>query len=100
MAKKNEESFNDLISISEAARLRGVSHAAIQNLIRRGKLSSVEIGGRRFLRRTEVDAYKPEPIGRPPKPEKASGTDGRVIIKTDKSSGKSPKQPSKKGRKK
>jgi hypothetical protein len=57
--------MSDLISIAEAARLRDVSHSAIQNLIRREKLSVIEIGGRRFLHRHEVLSFEPEPIGRP-----------------------------------
>ena len=65
--KDSVEVLGDLISISEAARVRDVSHAAIQDLIRRGKLSPVEVGGRRFVRRSDVENYQPEPIGRPPK---------------------------------
>jgi excisionase family DNA binding protein len=68
MSKKTTDSqgsLSDLISISEAARVREVSHTAIQDLIKRGKLSSVEIGGRRFVSRSEVESYVPEPIGRP-----------------------------------
>jgi excisionase family DNA binding protein len=76
MEKKEAENLSDLISISEAARVREVSHAAIQNLIRRGKLSSVEIGGRRFLSRSEVESYEPEPVGRPPKPKEETAGKG------------------------
>ena len=57
--------MDDLISISEAARIRGVSHVAIQNLIKRGRLSTVEVAGRRLLRRGDVEGFKPEsPRGR------------------------------------
>lgn len=63
----DKNSLSDLISISEAARVREVSHSAIQDLIKRGKLSSVEIGGRRFVSRGEVESYVPEPVGRPSK---------------------------------
>jgi hypothetical protein len=74
MAKKNEDSFSGFVSISDAARIRGVSHAAIQDLIKRGKLSPVEVGGRRFLRRIEVEGFQPEPnAGRPPKSSKKNG---------------------------
>lgn len=65
--KDSDEGVAGLISISEAARVRNVSHAAIQDLIKRKKLSSVEIGGRRFLQRSDVKGYTPESIGRPPK---------------------------------
>lgn len=69
MAKQNKKNEEDegtsgLISITEAARLRGVSHAAIQDLIKRDRLSPVVIGGRRFLRRREVLGFKPEAGGR------------------------------------
>ena len=74
MMKKNEDGLCSLISISEAARVREVSHAAIQDLIKRGKLSPVEIGGRRFLRRSEVEGYQPEPLGRPPRVKVDNGT--------------------------
>ena len=67
MTKKDSEDLGDLISISEAARLRDVSHAAIQDLIRRGKLSPVGVGGRRFVRRSDIENFQPDPIGRPPK---------------------------------
>jgi excisionase family DNA binding protein len=63
----DQTDFNDLISISEAARTRNVSHTAIQDLIRRGKLSSIKIGGRQFLKRSDVENFQPEPLGRPPK---------------------------------
>lgn len=66
MFMKNED-LSELISISEAAKIRGVTHGAIQDLIRRGKLSAVEIGGRRLLNRSEVETFKPKSIGRPKK---------------------------------
>lgn len=56
-----------MISISEAARIREVSHTAIQDLIKRGKLSAEEIGGRKYLSRQEVENFKPDTGGRPPK---------------------------------
>jgi excisionase family DNA binding protein len=63
MTKK--KSSDDLISIAEAARVRGVTHGAIRDLIGRGRLAVVEIGGRRFVSRAEVRAFKPEVGGRP-----------------------------------
>jgi excisionase family DNA binding protein len=59
-------SLNDLITQAEAARLRGVSREAIYGLVARRKLSVVEIGGQRFVRRSEVESYTPEVGGRPP----------------------------------
>lgn len=79
--------LNDLISIAEAARIRGVTHAAIQDLIKRNKLEVTEIGGRRFLSRKEVEIYEPEqPLGRPPKDKTQS-----TISKTTKTKQKSEK---------
>ena len=64
-AKAKESSMDDLISISEAARIRGVTHGAIQVLISRNRLSVVEVAGRRLLKRGDVESFKPElPRGR------------------------------------
>lgn len=57
----------DWISMTEAASLRGVSRAAIADLVKRGKLKSHEIGGRRLVNKAEVMAFRPLPIGRPRK---------------------------------
>lgn len=62
--KREVEDLSELVSISEAARLRGVSPQAIDRLLMRGRLTAVEIGGRRFLRRPEVVNFKPETGGR------------------------------------
>lgn len=56
--------MRDLISIADAARLRGVSHAAIRSLIDRGRLASQEVAGRRVVRRSDVLAFKAEKGGR------------------------------------
>ncbi len=64
----------DLITQAEAARLRNVSREAIYGLVARGKLNVVEIGGQKFVRRSEVEVYTPEIGGRPPnKAEKPNG---------------------------
>lgn len=57
----------DLISLAEAARIRGVSRQALDDLVKRGKLPTVEIAGRRLVRRQDVVAYEPELGGRPKK---------------------------------
>jgi excisionase family DNA binding protein len=64
--KKNQkgEDLGELISITEAARLRGVSPQAIDRLLVRGRLEAIVIGGRRFLRRPDVVNFKPEVGGR------------------------------------
>jgi excisionase family DNA binding protein len=65
MRKPARPDITDLISINEAARLRGVSHTAIQDLIKRGKLAALEVGGRRLLSRSQVKSFQPKPVGRP-----------------------------------
>ncbi|MFL6210536.1 MAG: helix-turn-helix domain-containing protein [Pyrinomonadaceae bacterium] len=57
-----------LITQSEAAALRGVSLSSINNLVRRGRLRSVEQFGKRLVYRADVLAYVPDKGGRPPKP--------------------------------
>lgn len=54
----------DLISLTEAAELRGVSVQAIQDLIQRGRLEAIEVAGRRLLRRGDVKGFKPALGGR------------------------------------
>jgi excisionase family DNA binding protein len=64
---KDENNIEDWISQAEAARIRGVSKQAIAKLIARNRLSAHEIGGRMLVRRSEVEAFVPMPIGRPRK---------------------------------
>jgi predicted DNA-binding protein YlxM (UPF0122 family) len=59
----------DLISQAEAARLRGVTRAAIADLIKRGKLRSIEVAGRALVYRREVINYQQGEPGRPRKTE-------------------------------
>lgn len=54
------EVLRDLISQAEAARIRGVTRAAIRDLIRRKRLRSVDVGGRELVYRSEVEAFKKE----------------------------------------
>ena len=62
--EKDESGLSDLISQAEAARIRGVTRAAIRDLIRRKRLRSVEVGGRELVYRSEVESFlkdKPGP---------------------------------------
>ena len=61
----------DLMSQGEAAKIRGVTHQAIVNLVRNGKLNAVKIGGKVFLSRKEVEGYVPGKGGRPRKKQSA-----------------------------
>lgn len=58
--------LDDLITQAEAAKLRGVTREAIYNLVARGRLQTVEIGGQKFVRRSEVLDFEALPAGRPP----------------------------------
>ncbi len=58
---------SEWISQAEASRLRGVSRQAIALLVKKGRLSVLKIGGRLLVRRKEVEEFRPEPAGRPPK---------------------------------
>lgn len=53
------------MSQAEAAVLREVSRQAIANLIRRGRIRVLEIGGRRLVNRQEVLSFHPKSPGRP-----------------------------------
>jgi excisionase family DNA binding protein len=75
----------DLITPADAARLRGVTRSAITDLVKRGRLRSVDVAGRPFLYRSEVEKFTPEITGRPPKP-KAVGQNRRVEVKPGKKS--------------
>ena len=59
--------LNDLISQAEAAGIRGVSRASINELVKRGRLRTVEIGRKTFLYRSEVLNFEPQVGGRPSK---------------------------------
>lgn len=71
MVKKNQEKetddMADLISQAEAARLRGVTRAAIQDLVRRGRIRAVNVGGRSLVYRSEIVNYEQGEPGRPRK---------------------------------
>jgi predicted DNA-binding protein YlxM (UPF0122 family) len=58
---------DDLITIPNAAKLRGVSHQSIYDLIRRNKMTVTEIDGVKFLKRDEVLNFVKSKGGRPKK---------------------------------
>ena len=57
-ANPGAHDIGDLITITEAARLRGVSRAAMHELIQRGRLRSEKMFGRVLLYRSEVEAFE------------------------------------------
>lgn len=73
MKKKTEKNqgdeLGDLITVTEAAHLRGVSRAAIHELVQRGRLQSVRMFGRVLLYRSEVESFEKDKPGRKPQEE-------------------------------
>lgn len=66
--KKHKEFDPDAwISQAAAARLREVSPQAIAELVKRGRFTTWTIGGRKFLKRSEVEAFQANSPGPPPK---------------------------------
>jgi excisionase family DNA binding protein len=70
MNKNDIPDISDLITQSEAARLRNVSRHAIYELVERGRLTTHNIGGQKFVSRTEVLNFEKLPGGRPSKSSK------------------------------
>jgi len=58
-ARRVAVDMSDLISQSEAARLRGVTRNAINYLVRQGRLQTAKVGGRTFVYRSEVESFEP-----------------------------------------
>jgi hypothetical protein len=50
--------FGEMMTVNEAAQARGVTRAAIWNLIRRGRLHVEMIFGRALVYRTEIEALQ------------------------------------------
>jgi len=58
---------DDLITVQEAAQLRGVSTASIFQLIARGRLRSEKLIGRTLVYRNEIEGFKEQKPGVKPK---------------------------------
>jgi hypothetical protein len=58
---------SELVSQAQAAKMRGVSTQSISELMKRGRLTVIEVGGRKFLLRKEIEGFEPLPVGRPRK---------------------------------
>lgn len=69
---------DDMITQADAARIRGVSHEAIRNLVQRGRLKAYRIGGKIFLSRKDVEAFEPDVGGRPKKKKSQTKTNRRA----------------------
>jgi hypothetical protein len=55
---REEKGLEGLISQAEAARIRGVTRSAIRDLIRRGRLVSVEIAGRSLVHKNDIESFE------------------------------------------
>ncbi len=55
---------DEMLTMSEAAQVRGVTYEAIRSLVRRGKLRSAHKYGRLLVYRSEVLNFKKEKPGR------------------------------------
>jgi hypothetical protein len=70
---KKDLAADQWVSQSEAARIRGVTPQAIENLMKKGRFRTLGIGGRVLLDRREVENYKPKRTGRPRKGTPSTG---------------------------
>ena len=56
---------DEWISQAEAARLRSVSRQAIAQLVKRGRLTTLSVGGHTLVKKAEILDFEPRPAGRP-----------------------------------
>lgn len=61
--KKGAGDMSELLSLTQAAERRGVSRAAIADLVSRGRLQSVVVGGKPHVYASEVDGFEKEKPG-------------------------------------
>lgn len=59
--------LDDLITVDEAAEMRGVSRSAIRDLIRRNRIRRIDRFGRTLVYRSDIENYQTGKAGRPPK---------------------------------
>ncbi len=64
----------ELLTVTQAAVIRGTTRQSIDYLIRQGKLEAVNIAGKRFISRLALAAFIPSQGGRPSKASKRTGT--------------------------
>lgn len=62
---RGEIDVNDLMTQADAAGMRGVSRAAITDLVKRGRLRSVEMFGKKLVYRSEVESFQKQSKGWP-----------------------------------
>jgi hypothetical protein len=59
------------VSQAHAATMRKVSRQAIADLVAKGRFTTLSIGGKTLLRRSEVEDFKPKRPGPSPKVKKS-----------------------------
>lgn len=62
-SKKVVRVMDELLSLTQAAVRRGVSRAAMADLVSRGRLQSVLVGGKPHVYASEVDGFEKEKPG-------------------------------------
>jgi hypothetical protein len=65
---------DELLTITAAAARRGVTRQNMDFLLRNGKIPSIVIGGKVFVRIKDIDAYIPDAGGRPSKDPRKTKT--------------------------
>jgi len=68
---KNNFDPSRWMSQSEAARARGISRQAVSDLIKRGRLTTLEIAGKTLVLRSDIEKFKPRDPGPKPKAKRA-----------------------------
>lgn len=63
--QQEEINVSDLMTQADAAKARGVSRAAITDLVKRGRLRTVELFGKKLVYRSEVEGFEAEHKGWP-----------------------------------
>lgn len=63
---------SEFVTQAEAAQMRGVSLASINELVRRGRLVPLEMFGRNLLRRSDVLSFERLTPGRKPANKKST----------------------------
>jgi predicted DNA-binding protein YlxM (UPF0122 family) len=71
--KKNIFDPSRWMSQSEAARARGISRQAVSDLIKRGRLTTLEIAGKTLVLRSDIKKFKPRDPGPKPKHKRVKG---------------------------
>ena len=55
------------VSQADAAEMRGVTRQAISRLVKKKRFTTLSIGGKTLLKRSEVEEFEPRPPGPSPK---------------------------------